>query len=280
MQVGECRMKYVVQMTSMIGLALMLSGPAVSGANGLVAHRAVYDLELGRNETKSGYSDAKARLAYEIVGSTCEGWSINYRFAGQFEQTEGTLQTTDTQLTSWEAGDGSELRVNQKQFVGNSLSAENKVIARRPQGAAPQVEITVPEPKTFELANKALFPIVFQSHLIGIAKAGKKHDVSLVYDGTDSEKVYRVVSFIGKSKPLATSEIEQNPKLAQLKTVPAWNFTTSYFSNDQQNDEPLYLSNYSMYENGVAADIVFDYGTYSLKGKLADFEVLKSEPCE
>jgi hypothetical protein len=274
-------MKQVTVPVSALIVMLGLTGPVAATANGLVAHRAVYDLELDRNQQKSGYNSARARLAYEISGSACEGWAISYRYAGQYEQSEGSVQVTDTQSTSWEAGDGSELRVNQRHFVGGSLSNENKVIVKRKDAAtAAKGEITMPEQKMFDLSAKAMFPVFYQTHLIGIAKTGKTYDVASLYDGTEGEKVLRVVSFIGKAKQQGKSETELHPKLTQFKAVPSWTFNTSYFNDDQESDEPIYSANYAMYENGVTADLLFDYGTYTLKGKLVDLEVLKSQPCE
>ncbi len=249
----------------------------------LAAHRAIYDFKLDNNTRTSGYSDAEGRLAYEIIGSSCEGWSINYRFASRYIFNEGNVQTTDTQLTSWEAADGNEMRLNQKQYVDNALASENKIIVKRAAGGQPaKGEITVPTPKEFELSAETLFPVIFQSHLLDDAAKGKPRNLSLVYEGTDSEKAYRVISLIGRKKP--TNDMSQDAKLsdaAPLKALPSWAISTSYYpAADNESDQPIYQSHYTMYENGVSTDLKFDYGSYTLSGKLAKLEMLKTDACE
>jgi hypothetical protein len=55
----------------------------------------------------------------------------------------------------------------------------------------------------------------------------------------------------------------------------------SYYSLDAKGDEqPTYSASFNMLENGVSTDLVLDYGTYSLKGKLERIEMLKAETCQ
>jgi hypothetical protein len=259
----------------------LATGPTLAAP--LAAHRAIYDFELKDNQRSSGYSAAEGRLAYEITGSVCEGWSVNYRFASRYVQSEGTVQLTDTQLTSWEAGDGSEMRLNQKQYVDNALSSENKITVKRK--APLQVadgEITAPAAKSFKLSPETLFPILFQSALLDDATTGKSRNTSLVFEGTDGEKPFRVISIIGKRK--IGDGLSEDAKLvdaAPLKAMSAWPITTSYYpAIDDQSDQPIYQSHYTMYENGVSTDLLFDYGAYSLKGTLKKLELFTSSPCQ
>ncbi len=265
------------------GIALGAIFAQGAEAAALKPHRAIYDFEIGRNERNSGYTSAEGRLAYEITGSTCEGWAISYRFASRYVQSEGTIQLSDTQMTSWEAGDASELRINQKQFYDNALSSESKIIVKRPSvGAAAEGEITVPAPKTFSLSGDTLFPVIAQAKLIDAAVAGEARYTGQVFEGTDSEKPYRVISLIGKKKSSDIHSADaKKPDAAPLKSLPSWAFSTSYYpAVDDGTDQPIYQSHYTMYDNGVATDLMFDYGTYTLKGSLTKLDMLDVQSCE
>jgi EipB-like len=266
--------------TSGIAFGLLALASVEAVAAPLASHRAFYEFTLGRNEHNSGYSAAQGRLAYEIIGSTCEGWSVNYRFASRYIQAEGSVQLTDSQLTSWEAGDGHEFRLNQKYFVDNALSKEGKIIAIRKNGAAPEGEITLPTQSTFKLPAEAMFPVIYQSKLLAEAAKGASRDSTVVYEGTDGDKAFRVISVIGKKKitPVTASAASAAPP--EMKDMASWPITTSYYDANQQDvDQPLYQSHYTMYENGVSTGLLFDYGTYTLKGELTKLELIKTEPC-
>jgi hypothetical protein len=258
----------------------VMTGPSLAAP--LAAHRAIYDIQMLRNDRDSGYLDATGRLAYEITGSTCEGWSVSYRFASRYVATEGTEQLLDTQFTSWEAGDGTELRVNHKHFVNNNLNAENKTVVKRAGiGLAGKGEVNLPEMKTFELDAKTLFPATFQSKMLDEAKIGKSRNAEFIYEGTEGDKIYRVVNFIKQRAAVTALSGSEDALLKPLAAMPVWHMSTSYFETGAAaGDEPVYQSTYRMFENGVSADLVFDYGAYALKGKLTKLDLLPSAPCD
>jgi hypothetical protein len=266
--------------TSGVAFVLLALVSVEALAAPLASHRAFYDFTMGRNERNSGYSAAQGKLAYEIIGSACEGWSVNYRFASRYMQTEGNIQLTDSQLTSWEAGDGHEFRLNQKYYVDNALSKESKVIVIRKDGAGPEGEITLPTQSSFKLPADVLFPVIYQVKLLDEAAKGAARDSTVVYEGTDGEKAFRVISVIGKKKitPVSTGSASAAPP--EMKDMPSWPITSSYYDASQQDvDQPLYQSHYTMYENGVSTSLLFDYGTYTLKGELTKLEMISTEPC-
>ena len=252
-------------------------------AAGLMPHRAVYDLAAKRIDRNSGITALTGRLAYEITGSACDGWSTTYRIANRFVKTEGQTQLTDTQLTAWEAGDGSEMRLNQKQFVDNSLNSETFINVKKP---SPQEDgkgmITLPSPKEFVIPKEAVFPILYQLKLIDMANGGNSRDVSLVYEGSDGEKLFNAISFIGKKREVGNSVTGQSEEVnATLGSMPSWPMTVSYYpADDGTVEQPVYQSSFQMFENGVSTDLLFDYGTYAVKGTLTKLEFLPEEKCK
>ncbi|MDE2445965.1 MAG: DUF1849 family protein [Alphaproteobacteria bacterium] len=261
--------------------ALVMAGSTHAAT--LAAHRAVYDLSTMRLDSGSGYTAINGRLAYELNGTSCEGWAVTYRIANRYVQAEKGTQVLDTQLTTWESGDGLEMNLSQKQFVEGTLDSEEKLKVKRDKpGQEAKGSMTKPKVLDFTVPAKALFPSTHQVHLLDLAKKGGTRDSSIVFDGSDGEKTYKAITFIGKIRPPGTfAPDKDNSETAPLKGLVSWPMTISYFpADDDHVEKPVYQASFNMYENGVSTDLVLDYGTYALKGKLAKLDMLKTAACD
>jgi hypothetical protein len=263
-------------------VATFLPAQAFAGAN-LAPHRAYYVLEASRLDDKGGISAIAGKLAYEITGNDCEGYAVNYRIANRYVQGEGDPQTMDIQLTSFESGDGLELDMRQKQFVNASLEAESRVKAKKPKdGSKGEGELEGKEKKSFDIDASAIFPTAFQKKLMDDAEKGETRSSSLVYEGSDDDKASRAISFIGAKKLGSTIATGADAStLDVLNKLPYWPVTVSYYAVDAKgDDQPTYSASFNMLENGVSTDLVLDYGSYALKGKLEKIELLKTDACK
>jgi hypothetical protein len=141
--------------------------------------------------------------------------------------------------------------------------------------------MTKPQELEFTLVPEALFPSTHQTKLLSAAVKGEARDVSLVFDGSDGSKIYKAISFIGKRREPGTFAVDTaNAETEPLRAVASWPMTVSYYQMEGASDTPAYQSSFNMYENGVSTDLVLDYGTYALKGKLTKLDMLKTETCK
>jgi hypothetical protein len=267
--------------------AAVLLGAAPAQAKVFIApHRAVYDLTLKRASERAGLAGVDGRLAFEIAGSTCEGWTVNFRMAAEYRPREGKVRLIDTQSASWESGDGLAMRYNQREYVDGTLETEKKVEAKlSARGGPGQGRVEKPKEEEFALAAGTIFGVEHQLHILDIAQAGGTRDSSLVFDGTDGGKSTRAISFIGQRREAGQSGVDM-PTAAQswLGRFASWPVTISYFSAESGEDAggeavPTYQLSLSMFENGVAGNLVLDYGEYVLDGKLAALEEIEQAPC-
>lgn len=261
----------------------VVTGVGSCQASGLAAHRAIYDLSTTRLDSGSGYSSIEGRLAYELTGTACDGWAVTYRIANRYVQPEKGTQVLDTQLTTWESGDGLEMNLSQKQFVEGNLDSEEKLnVKREKANLEAKGQMSKPKELDFTVPSEALFPSTHQVHLLDAAKKGVTRDMSIVFDGSDGEKTYKAISFIGKMRtPGSFAPDKDNRETSPLRSLPSWPITISYFpTDDEKVEKPVYQASFNMYENGVSTDLILDYGTYALKGKLAKLDMLKSDVCE
>ena len=265
-----------------MALASVLGPQAALAGVNLAPHRAFYVLEALRLDDKGGISAISGKLAYEITGNDCEGYAVNYRIANRYIQGEGSPQTMDIQLTSFESGDGKELDMKQKQFVNGALDTETRVKAKRSGDGKPGTgELEAKENKSFEIDAASIFPTAYQKQLMIDAMKGESRSTATVFEGSDDTKSVNAVAFIGAKRE--SGKIEGGADAATLDSLnklASWPVTVSYYNTDSKADEPpTYAASFNMLENGVSTDLVLDYGSYALKGKLEKIEMLKADSC-
>ncbi|MBL8907629.1 MAG: cell envelope integrity EipB family protein [Rhizobiales bacterium] len=269
-----------------LGALQAASGSGLAADVVLAPHRAVYDVTLKRTSERADLSGADGRLAMELGGSDCEGWTTSFRMANEFRPREGNGRVIDTQSAGWESGDGLSMRYNQREFLDGSQQAERKVSARRDAaGGIGQAEFEKPEQRTLELSPDTVFSIEHQKRLLRAAMAGSSHDSTLVFDGSDDSAGYRAIAFIGARKaPGQARSAIAGAAGEVLSKLSAWPMTISFYSTKPGEDggeaTPAYQIGLTMYENGVADNLVLDYGDFALGGNLKVLEFLKQEPCE
>lgn len=261
---------------SSVCFAFLCHAPATAAT--LAPHRAYYDLDVKRLGAGSGITNVKGKLAYEISGSACEGYAVNYRIAYRIVYSDGGPQVVDNQLASYESGDGLQLDVTLKQFLDSRLNTESRIKVTKDAETLPgKGLITTTDTKDFETAASTLFPARFQNKLIDAAAKGASRDDTMVFEGTDEEKSLRAISFIGAKRPVAGLP---DKNAAELSSVAAWPVSISYYAEKANDDDaPVYQTSFLLLDNGISTDITLDFGNYALSGKLTKLELLKPATC-
>jgi hypothetical protein len=102
----------------------------------------------------------------------------------------------------------------------------------------------------------------------------------VIYDGSEAEKYYTAVTFIGPElKDVQVAE----EGAAALSALRSWRVSISYFdrvSDADGEDVPSHQISMRLFENGVSSDLVLDYGDLKLEGKLSEFKLLKNASCD
>jgi hypothetical protein len=262
-----------------LGSLAAFSLPSLAFAT-LTAHRAVYDLELKAAKDRSGVKDLTGRMAIEITGSSCEGWSVNFRLVNDLQLPRGKRRLIDSRSTAWEAGDGSRLSYVENEFIDNRPTRQTRLSASL---KSHKVTLKKPKKAQFRLPDGAVFPVAHQLRLIEKARQGELRDKSIVYDGSDQRNIYEAITFIGKKRN--DVKVPKNLKGGGgvlIKGETAWPVTVSYYSikDTATRDTPAQQVSFMMYENGIAGDLVIDYGEWSMRGKLQYLEKLKQSKCD
>lgn len=261
-------------------LPALLLVPAAQAAT-VAPHLAVYDLSLLRAEEGATLQSATGRLAFEVEGSTCEGFTVSFRMATKYRPKEGEVTLMDTTTTTYEGPGALDFSHQLKERIDGALRGDYRIkMTRMTPEAEGQGTISSKPSEPFTVPAGALLPMQHQLRLMALGDAGGGRDSSVVFDGSDEGKSFRAISFVGKVKPAGSIARDgENPVAAPLKALAAWPVTVSYFALDGSSETPDYQVSFDMYENGVATGLVLDYGEFAMTGKLADLKMLEAASC-
>jgi hypothetical protein len=248
----------------------------------LVPHRAIYEMSLAETRSASGITGIDGRMVFEFSGSECNGYSLNMRMVTQMTDSQGQSNRTDLRSSTWEQGDGEKFRFQSSQYLNDKLNDMTMGRATRNSGdPAVQVKLSQPNRAELKLSGQVLFPTQHSLALIKAALEGKTVLQAQIYDGSEKgQKVYDTTAFIGKLVPARSErELESAAKDKGLVELPSWPISIGYFEPKPGDLTPSYQIDFRLYGNGVSRELLIDYGDFSIAGKLASLEYLKTEAC-
>ena len=264
------------------GTPVLAAGAGASAGQKLAPHRAVYDMKLGDTEEQAGIAGLSGRMVYDFSGNACEGYSVNFRFVTEFQDTNGGSQITDLQTTSFEEPAAASYQFLSKTFVDQKLVEETRGTAHAGADAR-TVELKQPAEKSLEIGGDVLFPT---EHLLAILKAADENVHFLaadIYDGAETgEKVYATTTVIG-TRAVNDLQGKADAVAASLDGETYWPVTVAYFdpSKDDASGElmPVYQLAFRLYENGISSHLKLDYGDFTIHGKMASLEIYEEGDC-
>lgn len=256
-----------------------IAGGASASTAALTPHRAVYDLSLDEAEERSGIIGMAGRMVYELDGSACDGFTVNFRFVTRIE-TEEFSRVMDQRTTTYEDLDAGTFRFVNRSFVNDALDRETSGEARRGVDGSISVDLEKPEAKALTL-DPGKFPSVHMLELIDRAEAGERFYQSHIYDGSEEgDQVMLTTTVVGAAQQPDgdDSEALADPSLTADEF---WPVTMAYFDETVSGDgTPDYQISFKLHRGGVTRDLVMDYGEFKLRGTLADLEMLDAPECD
>jgi EipB-like len=263
------------------------SGAAqAAGGAGFLSHQALYELSLVKSRGANAVNAARGRILYNFTGSTCEGYTSEFRQVSELNSGEGKSTLSDLRSTSWEDGEGKSYRFKIDTRMNDSDSPPVDGLAER-VGDHITVKLKQPVAKTFNLEGSVVFPTEQIHKIIDAARAGKSLLELTVYDGSDNgEKVYNTLTIIGQPIPGDRSIASPDPSTANdtMKALTRWPVTVSYYDRDARardgEQTPVYAMSFELFENGVSRQLVLDYNDFVISGALGKFDVKDSKPCK
>jgi hypothetical protein len=270
------------------GAASGFSAGSASAAAGVpfIAHQALYDLSLVKARGSNPVNSVRGRILYNFSGSSCEGYTSEFRQVSELDSGEGKTTLSDLRSTSWEDGDGKSYCFKIDSRMNETDSSPVDGVAER-TGDHVTVKLKQPVAKTFTLDGNTVFPTEQIQRIVAAARQGKTVLELTVYDGSDNgEKVYNTLSVIGQ--PISGNKAAASPDAStendKMKSMTRWPVTVSYYDRDAKATDgeqtPVYSMSFELFENGVSRALVLDYNDFVVAGALGKFDVKDSKPCK
>ena len=177
---------------------LMSRAHAVTPANELASHRAVYELSLAQPHGHSSTVSARGRILYDFAGSACEGYTLAFRQVSELDNGEGKVSLSDLRSNTWEDGDAKNFQFKSENYMNNRIVDTVDGAAAR---QADNIAVTLIKPKNtkLNLDQAIVFPTEHVRRIIEAARAGKTILEFPVYDGSEKgEKIYNTLTVIGR----------------------------------------------------------------------------------
>jgi len=259
-----------------IGAALTAAGFVSLPAHAevmMAPHRAIYELTLKKTGENSDVLDVSGGIVFEFA-ATCDGYEVKHDFRMRMSGKEGTSVDRRTLFNSWESRDGLQFRFTTKTETSGEPSElfEGTAVLDAATKAG-TVTMTKPEAKQVKLPPGTLFSTAHTFEVLDKAAKGEKFVFRTVFDGADGEKIYKANALVGLARePAADAE-------PLLKTR-GWPIKMAYFLQNSQEPKPEYELATVLYDNGIAGDMVLDYGDVIIDAKMKKLDSMPAPTCK
>lgn len=267
--------------TSVASIATVLAvATALAAPMPFAAHRAAYELKLGRGTGMKAPAGIDGVILYRFGGSSCAGFATSFRQITHFERSEGSGRTNDERVTTLEEPAKGALKFESRTAGAGGPDRVVSGVAVKGAAGALDVKLDKPAPGDSSLSGPFEFPTEQMQALIDAAQAGLTTYSARLYDGSDDgRKPFDTFAVIGARK--IGGAVDPAERVAPLDSTPRWPITMSYFAAGGGKDAPPdFTMSYDLYENGVTGSLVIDYGDFTIEGRMVRFEPLApAKPC-
>ncbi len=261
-----------------LSFCLALSLPSSAGAGAIAPHRALYDLSLASSRASGGVVGVHGRMLFEW-GDSCDGWTVQQRYRMRLSQAQEDEVEIVSSLASWESKDGLRYRFTLKKKRGDEPEEEVRGSARLDgPGRGGRARFTRPEEAKVDLPRGTVFPSAHTIEVIRRAEAKEHFFSRRVFDGSEVEAPIDVTAFIGRPLPVAAKPAEGG-KVRGLTDRPGWKVRLAFFPKTSKNPLPDYEIGLDLLDNGVSADMLIDYGDFTVRARLKELEAVRGGGC-
>ena len=235
-------------------------------------HRAVYKMTLERATSASGVIGARGTMLYHWADS-CDGWTIEQRYKLRMQYGEQDDAELSISFVTWEAKDGKRYRFNVRKLKDGETTEELRGDARLGANAGGEAKFVKPDASTLDLPAGTMFPTAHTLALIEAALSGATFLSKQVFDGGTVEGPFEVTGGIGSEHPADPND--KNPLLRKRW----WPIRLAFFPADSQSPQPDYELGMDLQDNGVARELILDYGNFVVRAKLESLEPMPKPHC-
>jgi hypothetical protein len=241
-----------------------------AGIKRMAAHRAAYRLDLGEARG-SGITGVRGAMVFDVADA-CEGWATRQRMTMTIVDRDGREIETISDYATYEAKDNSSLRFSLTQSTEGAVSQRVAGEATLQPDGSGRVTFTEPAGRAETLPAGTILPTRHTVLSIETARAGRRILAAPLFDGTTDEGAQDTTTIIS-----AWSPPQGQPRFPMLADLSSARIRIAFFERGAAGSgasQPEYEVGLRYFENGVADEIVMDFGEFSVTGQLLELQPL------
>jgi hypothetical protein len=251
---------------------LALLTPSLALAGGLTGQHALYDLTLSKVRTHD-LTGAAGQMSFDVVDG-CTGWGTTQHMTLLIRNVDGSLNKSVTDYITWESKDGKTLTFTLREADNDGkeqIDDAGTAVHTGPSGAG-IITYTTPAGTTLAMPPGTLFPNAHTEALLAAGAAGKKFIAPPLFDGTTSDGAQATfVAELGHHGP-------QPNTFPPLSALASSDVDIAFYERKNDDENPDFRTSMRYFDDGVATDLVMDFGDFVMTGKLVKLTIPPS-PC-
>ena len=239
-------------------------------ARALASHRGIYSLTLDRARENATIVDVSGAMLFELIDA-CESWTTRQRLTMTLRDREGTELETGSDYATLESMDGRNLRFSLTHMTQGAVKSRVAGQAELTADGSGVARYSEPEVKELPIPPGTLLPNTHTIATLNAARAGQRLLVAPIFDGTTADGAQQTTTVMSPwqgPQPV--------PEAPSLSTLGSSRMRIAFFEPDGEQAggarTPSYEVSLRYFENGVADDMIMDFGDFTVRAKLMKLE--------
>ena len=228
---------------------------------------AIYDLSLQKVRTHD-VTGATGQMRFAVADG-CSGWGTTQHMVLLIRNADGSLTKTVTDYVTWETKDGNTLTFNlsERDNDGKPVIDDAGTAIHAGADGSGTITYSTPANRVMTMPPGTLFPMAHTEAILDASTKGQKFISVPLFDGTtDDGAQHTFVVILGRGDHKAAPF----PDLAKLTST---DVDIAFYERKNSDQNPDFRSQMRYYDNGVANNIMMDFGDFVLIGKLERLEL-------
>jgi hypothetical protein len=260
------------RMKSIFLLLAAMAMPGAACAAGLTSQDAVYNLTLSKVRTHD-VTGAVGQMTFNVVDG-CTGWATTQHLTLLVRNVDGSLNRSVTNYVTWESKNGKTFTfsLRERDNEGKEQVDDAGSAVHTGDNGAGLVTYTTPANRQVALPPGTLFPMQHTEALLAAGRDGKKFIAPPLFDGTTADGAQSTfVAILGHQGPAPN-------RFAGLSDLPSSDVDIAFYPRKPGDQNPDFRTQMRYFENGVATNLVLDFGAFVMTGKLVHLTTAPT-PC-
>lgn len=257
-------------------LVTALAAARPAAAFELMPHRAIYGITLASARSGSGIATVTGELLADWSES-CAGWTLDHRSRLDVTYAPGGAIRLTSSVTTWESRDGLDYRFDVSNAANGRVTEriEGRATLSAP-GRPGRVIYDVPAGRVDSLPAGTVFPTTHSVRILAAAENAPTMVSMPVFDGMTLDGAFSISAVVGRAK--APAKGFPRP-LAALEGKLSWPLQMAFYPVAGHAAEPSHEIGMVMYDNGVGADLLLDFGDFKVRARLIRLEMSERPSC-